>query len=81
MGLSGEASGDCRCSDSPRRPQLMAETSNQQTRTFVGERVTWVSPATLEDLVQLKSMNPKAPLVLGNTNIGERRLEEASSGS
>ncbi|NP_001292540.1 aldehyde oxidase [Takifugu rubripes] len=49
---------------------LMAETSNPKTLSFFGERVTWVSTATLEDLVQLKSMNPKAPLIMGNTNIG-----------
>lgn len=55
----------------------MAEASNPHTWTFVGERVTWVCPATLEELVQLKTANPKAPLIMGNTNIGERKLEEA----
>lgn len=64
----------------PLPPQLMAEASNPQTRTFVGERVTWVSPASLEDLVQLKSRNPEAPLVLGNTNIGERKRRGCVSG-
>ncbi|XP_070786462.1 aldehyde oxidase 6 [Enoplosus armatus] len=49
---------------------LMAETSNPQTLTFHGERMSWVSPASLEELVQLKTSNPKAPLVMGNTNIG-----------
>lgn len=49
---------------------LMAKTSNPQTLTFCGERMTWVSPASLQELVQLKASNPKAPLLIGNTNIG-----------
>lgn len=49
---------------------LMAETASPQTLTFRGERMSWVSPASLEELVQLKTSNPKAPLVMGNTNIG-----------
>ncbi|XP_071392432.1 aldehyde oxidase 6 isoform X3 [Centroberyx affinis] len=49
---------------------LMAETASQQTQTFRGERMTWVTPASLEDLVQLKTRHPQAPLVMGNTNIG-----------
>lgn len=64
----------------PPGPQLMAESSDTQTRTFIGERLTWVSPATLEDLVHLKSKNPKAPLVMGNTNIGEGKLDGTSPG-
>lgn len=51
-------------------PQLMAETASPQTLTFQGERMTWMSPASLEELVQMKTSNPKAPLVMGNTNIG-----------
>ncbi|KAM4559970.1 aldehyde oxidase 1-like [Odontesthes bonariensis] len=49
---------------------LMAETANPQTLTFLGERMTWVCPASLEELVQLKTRHPVAPLVMGNTNIG-----------
>ncbi|XP_029303135.1 LOW QUALITY PROTEIN: aldehyde oxidase 1-like [Cottoperca gobio] len=49
---------------------LMSETANPQTLTFHGERMSWVSPASLQELVQLKSRNPEAPLVMGNTNIG-----------
>lgn len=52
-------------------PQLMSEASNPQMLTFRGERMSWVSPATLDQLVELKSRNPKAPLVVGNTNVGE----------
>ncbi|XP_005919994.1 aldehyde oxidase 6 [Haplochromis burtoni] len=49
---------------------LMADTTSPQTLTFHGERVTWVSPVSLEELIQLKAKHPKAPLVMGNTNIG-----------
>lgn len=49
----------------------MLEASNPQTLTFRSERMSWVSPATLDQLVELKSSNPKAPLVVGNTNVGE----------
>ncbi|XP_036946883.1 aldehyde oxidase 6 isoform X1 [Acanthopagrus latus] len=49
---------------------LMAESSNLKTLTFYGERTSWVSPTSLDELVQLRSSNPKAPLVMGNTNIG-----------
>ncbi|KAM9835993.1 aldehyde oxidase 6 [Aulostomus maculatus] len=49
---------------------LTAETSSPRTLTFRGERMTWVSPVSLEELVQLKARNPRAPLVMGNTSIG-----------
>nr|XP_043868146.1 aldehyde oxidase 1-like [Solea senegalensis] len=49
---------------------LMAETANPETLTFHGERMTWVLPTSLEELVHLKTSNPNAPLVMGNTNIG-----------
>ncbi|XP_070711719.1 aldehyde oxidase 6 [Pempheris klunzingeri] len=49
---------------------LMAETGKPQTLTFRGERMSWVSPVSLEELVQLKTSNPKAPLVMGNTHVG-----------
>lgn len=49
----------------------MSEASNPQTLTFRSERVTWVSPATLDQLVALKTSHPKAPLVVGNTNVGK----------
>ncbi|XP_077958818.1 aldehyde oxidase 6 isoform X1 [Gasterosteus aculeatus] len=49
---------------------LMAEAANPKTLTFRGERVSWVSPSSLEELLQLKARNPEAPLVVGNSNIG-----------
>ncbi|XP_056157550.1 aldehyde oxidase 3-like [Lampris incognitus] len=53
-------------------PELIRlETENaQETLTFRGERVTWVSPVSLEELVQLRKDNPDAPLVFGCTIIG-----------
>lgn len=50
----------------------MAEASNPQTLTFHGQRMSWVSPTTLDELVQLKMSNPKAPLVIGNTSVGKQ---------
>ncbi|XP_063067791.1 aldehyde oxidase 6 isoform X2 [Engraulis encrasicolus] len=53
-------------------PELirMAERGEQVTQVFRGERVTWVSPVTLEEVVDLKAQHPQAPIVMGNTNIG-----------
>uniref|UniRef100_A0A8D3E3Y3 xanthine dehydrogenase n=1 Tax=Scophthalmus maximus TaxID=52904 RepID=A0A8D3E3Y3_SCOMX len=48
----------------------MAETASPRTLTFHGERTSWVFPTSLEELVRLKTSNPEAPLVMGNTNIG-----------
>ena len=50
----------------------MALTEPQQTRWFRGERVSWVSPVSLEELLLLKTTHPRAPLLLGNTNLGQQ---------
>uniref|UniRef100_A0A4W4EGL9 xanthine dehydrogenase n=1 Tax=Electrophorus electricus TaxID=8005 RepID=A0A4W4EGL9_ELEEL len=54
-------------------PELirMAESPEQTTQKFHGERMTWISPITLDELVQLKTQYPQAPVVMGNTNVGE----------
>ena len=52
----------------------MALTEPQQTRWFRGERVSWVSPVSLEELLLLKTTHPRAPLLLGNTNLGQQGL-------
>ncbi|KAL4695371.1 hypothetical protein H8959_000466, partial [Pygathrix nigripes] len=39
-------------------------------RSKQGERTTWITPATLNDLLELKANFPKAPLVMGNTELG-----------
>ncbi|XP_071977273.1 aldehyde oxidase 1-like isoform X2 [Engystomops pustulosus] len=52
-------------------PELMIMHKNQKKmKTFVGERITWYSPSTLRELLDLKGKFPEAPLVVGNTNIG-----------
>ncbi|XP_056303800.1 aldehyde oxidase 6 [Danio aesculapii] len=53
-------------------PELMrmAEVKDQSIQRFCGERMTWISPGSLEELLQLKADYPQAPLVTGNTNIG-----------
>ncbi|NP_001266744.1 aldehyde oxidase-like [Ochotona princeps] len=53
-------------------PELMRmdEKPLQKTRVFVGERVTWISPVTLKDLLEAKSEYPQAPIIMGNTSVG-----------
>uniref|UniRef100_A0A8C9HWC5 FAD-binding PCMH-type domain-containing protein n=1 Tax=Piliocolobus tephrosceles TaxID=591936 RepID=A0A8C9HWC5_9PRIM len=47
-----------------------AEDPNKRRLTFQGERTTWITPATLNDLLELKANFPKGPLVMGNTELG-----------
>lgn len=49
----------------------MAEKPEKQTLTFYGERITWIAPGTLQELLVLKAKYPDAPLVSGNTALGE----------
>ncbi|OPJ76220.1 hypothetical protein AV530_004003 [Patagioenas fasciata monilis] len=53
-------------------PELMRIAENQPKRTLVfhGERMTWISPISLDELVDLKAAHPKAPLMVGNTSLG-----------
>ncbi|XP_049628874.1 aldehyde oxidase 2-like [Suncus etruscus] len=48
----------------------MSEKPEKETLSFHGERVTWISPGTLKDLLTLKAKYPEAPLILGNTSLG-----------
>lgn len=48
----------------------MAEDPNKRRLAFHGERTTWLTPVTLDDLLDLKTQFPKAPLVMGNTTVG-----------
>ncbi|XP_069841349.1 aldehyde oxidase 1-like [Dendropsophus ebraccatus] len=45
---------------------------DQKRRTLVlqGDKSTWITPSCLTELLQLKSLYPLAPLVVGNTFIG-----------
>ncbi|XP_006153057.1 aldehyde oxidase [Tupaia chinensis] len=53
-------------------PELMrmAEKQPQTTRVFGGDRMTWISPVTLKELLEAKFKYPKAPVVMGNTSVG-----------
>ncbi|XP_065100704.1 aldehyde oxidase 3-like [Paramisgurnus dabryanus] len=53
-------------------PELMrlAESHERISQKFIGERMTWISPGSLDELLQLKADHPQAPIVMGNTNIG-----------
>ncbi|XP_072473321.1 aldehyde oxidase 2-like isoform X1 [Notamacropus eugenii] len=53
-------------------PELlrMTEDLSKETLTFYGERITWISPVTLKELLELKAKYPKSPLVMGNTSVG-----------
>ncbi|ELW62678.1 Aldehyde oxidase [Tupaia chinensis] len=48
----------------------MAEDPNKKRLTFQGKKMTWITPVTLNDLLELKVNFPKAPLVMGNTTLG-----------
>ncbi|XP_075175818.1 aldehyde oxidase 1-like, partial [Anomaloglossus baeobatrachus] len=58
-------------------PELMLMLQNpKKMTTFHGERIIWYSPSNVEELLEVKSKFPKAPLVVGNTNIGiQMKLE------
>uniref|UniRef100_A0A8C5PRI3 FAD-binding PCMH-type domain-containing protein n=1 Tax=Leptobrachium leishanense TaxID=445787 RepID=A0A8C5PRI3_9ANUR len=51
----------------------LALAGRQRMKVFQGERVTWYSPSTLQELLELRTKYPEAPLVMGNTNIGKFR--------
>uniref|UniRef100_A0A8C0VY89 aldehyde oxidase n=1 Tax=Castor canadensis TaxID=51338 RepID=A0A8C0VY89_CASCN len=54
----------------PPELMIMAEKQPQKTRVFGGERVTWISPVTLKELLEAKFKHPQAPVVMGNTSVG-----------
>uniref|UniRef100_A0AAR2K4L4 Xanthine dehydrogenase/oxidase n=1 Tax=Pygocentrus nattereri TaxID=42514 RepID=A0AAR2K4L4_PYGNA len=37
---------------------------------FIGERVLWIQPSSLNELLELKAVYPAAKLVVGNTEVG-----------
>ncbi|XP_047576640.1 aldehyde oxidase [Lutra lutra] len=54
----------------PPELMIMAEKQPQGTRIFVGDRMTWISPTTLTELLETKFNYPQAPVVMGNTSVG-----------
>uniref|UniRef100_H2YPJ0 Xanthine dehydrogenase/oxidase n=1 Tax=Ciona savignyi TaxID=51511 RepID=H2YPJ0_CIOSA len=59
-------------SQEPFPPELLITSRNHAATPlkFVGERVTWYRPTTLDQLTDLKEKYPDAQLVVGNTEIG-----------
>ncbi|KAM4698824.1 aldehyde oxidase-like isoform 2-T2 [Rhinophrynus dorsalis] len=49
---------------------ILMENENKAKLVFQGERITWITPSSLQELLQLKTKYPKAPLVVGNTIVG-----------
>ncbi|XP_066134993.1 aldehyde oxidase [Saccopteryx bilineata] len=54
----------------PPELMMMAEKQPQRTRVFVGDRMTWISPVTLKELIEAKAKYPQAPVIMGNTSTG-----------
>lgn len=48
----------------------MAVEDKGRTLVFTGERTTWISPASLQELLELKANYLNAPIVVGNTSVG-----------
>ncbi|XP_069464776.1 xanthine dehydrogenase/oxidase-like [Ambystoma mexicanum] len=52
-------------------PELLLQKNMQRKLlSFRGERVTWIQPSSLHELLVLKSQYPEAKLVVGNTEVG-----------
>ncbi|KAM5266122.1 aldehyde oxidase isoform 1-T2 [Hipposideros larvatus] len=54
----------------PPELMIMAEKQPQKTRVFGGDRMTWISPVTLKELLEAKVKYPQAPILMGNTSVG-----------
>uniref|UniRef100_A0A8C1Y1M9 Aldehyde oxidase 5 n=1 Tax=Cyprinus carpio TaxID=7962 RepID=A0A8C1Y1M9_CYPCA len=50
-------------------PELLVSKPSERL-CFQGEKVRWISPADLKDLIKLKAEYSNAPLLVGNTTIG-----------
>ncbi|XP_066544629.1 aldehyde oxidase 5 [Amia ocellicauda] len=49
---------------------LLAQKQGAQQLCFQSDRIRWISPVDLSDLLELRSTYPEAPLLVGNTNVG-----------
>ncbi|XP_060050156.1 aldehyde oxidase isoform X2 [Erinaceus europaeus] len=54
----------------PPELMMMAEKQPLRTRVFGGDRMMWISPVSLKDLLEAKAKYPQAPVVMGNTSVG-----------
>lgn len=48
----------------------MSDSLDKESLTFYGQRVTWMRPTTLIELLELKSVHPEASIIAGNTKLG-----------
>uniref|UniRef100_A0A8C5T0H0 xanthine dehydrogenase n=1 Tax=Laticauda laticaudata TaxID=8630 RepID=A0A8C5T0H0_LATLA len=51
-------------------PELLTQKNPVEQLCFKGERVMWLQPSTLKELVSLKAQHSNAKLVVGNTEVG-----------
>uniref|UniRef100_A0A8C9WRF2 Aldehyde oxidase 5 n=1 Tax=Scleropages formosus TaxID=113540 RepID=A0A8C9WRF2_SCLFO len=65
----------------PPELMLMLQKGGGGRLCFQGNRVKWFSPADLSDLLELRAAHPNAPLVVGNTNVGEAAHSGVTFGS
>ncbi|MBN3295195.1 AOXA oxidase, partial [Amia calva] len=54
----------------PPELMLLAQKQGAQRLCFQSDRIRWISPVDLSDLLELRSTYPEAPLLVGNTNVG-----------
>uniref|UniRef100_A0A8C5SZ13 xanthine dehydrogenase n=1 Tax=Laticauda laticaudata TaxID=8630 RepID=A0A8C5SZ13_LATLA len=53
-------------------PELLTQKNPVEQLCFKGERVMWLQPSTLKELVSLKAQHSNAKLVVGNTEVGKK---------
>ncbi|KAL4635601.1 aldehyde oxidase-like [Arapaima gigas] len=58
----------------PPELMLMAQKQDGGRLCFQGDRVKWISPGDLADLLELRAAHPDAPLAVGNTNVGPNMM-------
>ncbi|KAJ8247098.1 hypothetical protein GJAV_G00258700 [Gymnothorax javanicus] len=56
----------------PPELMLMAQKQDGGRLCFQSNRVTWIAPRDLSELLELKSAHPDAPVVVGNTTFGPK---------
>ncbi|XP_033860545.1 aldehyde oxidase 5 isoform X1 [Acipenser ruthenus] len=54
----------------PPELMLLARQQGSGRLVFQGERLCWISPGNLAELLELKAQHPSTPLVIGNTTVG-----------
>uniref|UniRef100_A0A8C5SZC2 xanthine dehydrogenase n=1 Tax=Laticauda laticaudata TaxID=8630 RepID=A0A8C5SZC2_LATLA len=62
-------------------PELLTQKNPVEQLCFKGERVMWLQPSTLKELVSLKAQHSNAKLVVGNTEVGKKQYFYLGEGS